>query len=443
MSTTFTGATTTGNILICAVARSAAGTGGVNTVAQVYDGVNKWKQIVENTYGNSGSGGQGTDLWICESCSNTTPTVTVQLTQFPISNVLNMNMWIAEYQAATSGYELIDGFGTTSSASGTPPTSATVSTNYSVQSGDLLITSIAGSTAGTATGYTPRAVNGGSSFFVSDAIAGSTGIASAAWTGLSVVPPGAALAIAAIRPVGATTGPNLLQSLYWEPGVGSVNFQSWTIPAYAVNPTAGNTLLCIVTGARYHNLVSGHIYVPGTASLSDTAGNTWTKIGDIGTDVVGGGCWTLFVCNSALGGATTVTALFNPGGGVDTPSAGLFEFAHLTPAIQPLHLNRQGREITGSSTSVSTSGDVATGDMGVSMGGWLFGGGPPQTTPPTPGQGWRLLASDTNGGGFHQYLGSTVGGSPLTATLGSPLSASHIDLGVFALGVPRHPPLGF
>jgi hypothetical protein len=205
----------------------------------------------------------------------------------------------------------------------------------------------------------------------------------------------------------AASKPHLLQASYLEPApVGTVPPPSTiSSQAYPVNPAVGSTLVAFITGASYVNY---HVTGGNTVVVTDTAGNVWNKMADFGTpDQNQGLNWSVWLCRSAKGGATTLTCTWAPI--IQTPAWLLLEFA----SMPPLNIDSSGSFIFQLPGPVSTSSSVQAGDMGFAA----FGQFP--LRPFSLNSGWVTCGSDTAGGNCLQmYLGTPAG--VLSATTGTP-----------------------
>jgi hypothetical protein len=415
ISATYGQAVTAGNLLVCVVSRETASLG-VATCGQVSDGTNKWRQVTEST---TSASTQGIDIWICEHPAAGTPTVTALLADWQPHAITGLNIWIAEYSGG-SGFELLDQQGI---ARGTT-TSLTVTTAYNLTGNhDLALSVVTGnmSAATVPSGYASRLVDATQQFWIADNVdtgtsAGST--SSAAWTGLT----GATVTMGIVvtfKQVGvAASAPHLVQTSFSEP-VPPANFTNpatQTSQAYPVNPAVGNTLVAFITGASY--VGNTHIQSGTTITLTDTAGNTWVKMADQGADNSQGLNWSVWVCPSAKGGATTLTVTYAPVG-IQTPCWLLLEFANLPP----LSTDSVGSYLaTSNLTTVSTSGSVHAGSIGCASVGMF------PTGVFTPGSGWISVGSDTTGGNFLQMILSVPSTGVLTVitSAGSSLASAMV-----------------
>jgi hypothetical protein len=214
--------------------------------------------------------------------------------------------------------------------------------------------------------------------------------------------------IVTFQEVGVAAGsPHLLQASYSEPNTNGNNPPAnWASQAYPVNPAVGSTLVAFITGASYVNFP----VIGGTTQIvTDTAGNAWTKMADFGTpDNSQGLNWSVWLCRSCLGGATTLTCTWRPI--IQTPAWLLLEFA----SMPPLNIDTNGSVILAQPvSSVSTAGSALSGDMGFAA----FGQFPLRVF--SLSSGWITVGSDTAGGNCLQaYLGTPAG--TLTATTGTP-----------------------
>lgn len=403
---------TANNLLVAFVARNNAA-----TVGRVSDGVNKWKQAGETTYlpGGFGSGPYAVDVWICEhvtaAAGGTKPTVTAQLVAYPPVAIVGMQMVLCEYSGAT-GYELIDA---EASNNGTT-TSLSIATNYATsEAHDLVVSIVAGnmSAATVPSGWTSITAQPTQGFWVAELLdsGASTGVQTAAWTGLTGGTQNCGIVLA-FRPTGNSSGPTVLQTMMLEPALGGSPSSTLTASAaLPVNPAAGSTLLLICTAATF--FPSGgnqNNWTPSSSyQVTDTAGNTWHKLCEAGPDETNGNNFAIWFCDSATGtGAVTVTMTVFPA--VVTP---FFLVVELSGCSTPTQLDAFGTTGHGTFDSVSTTTSAAAGDIGIST----FDGIVPRQW--VPASGWTLLFTDSEGINGFQIEQSTASGI-LTASVGTP-----------------------
>ena len=342
---------------------------------------NKWKQVAETAYNGVVAGiptvlPGGLDIRICESAGGgNAPVVTATTAGAnvgPAIQLNGLNMWIGEY-SGNSGNELTDQAGTAQITSTASPPVVTVTTfNNMTANHDLAISAVTGNmTAATVpSSWTSRLADTTQQFWVADQTdtgtsSGST--YSAAWTALTAGVPwqtghafGSGLVIC-FKEAGTTNAPTLLQSLYYNYSQSAS--ATTTVQTFPVNPTAGNTLFALING-----LTTGPILCQQAIGLTDTAGNTWEKIFDSPQDGKTGVNWSMWICQSALGGTTTPTVTFAQ------PLTSVSSIlAEVQGMLSPVILDRLGLGISLSQSSVSTSAAVLANDFGMAVFNWLLG----------------------------------------------------------------------
>ncbi len=149
----------------------------------------------------------------------------------------------------------------------------------------------------------------------------------------------------------------LLQSSYTDSAIlpAGMGHASWTSQAYPVNPKPGSTLVTFMNGSIYNPTIDCGSIV----SVTDSAGGKWYKAGESGPDDHTGiniACW---VCDSAVGGPTTLTATFSNAS--QQLACLLLEFANLpaTSRYGPLIDRTFGKDLP----RLSTSAPVPAGDI--------------------------------------------------------------------------------
>lgn len=427
-----------GNLLVAVVSRSVS-SGSSASIGQVTDNQgNYWKQAVEYDQAvNLVGGTQGIDIWYCESAGGgNKPAVTATVLGSPNNAITGMNMQLLEY-SGPSGRELVDQIG----QANVTTTSVTVTTNFNLgASNDLAISCVSGnmSAATVPSGWTSRLADTTQKFWVADNVAtGSSGsTVSAAWTSLTGATVGSGILVC-FRQAGTQTsaGPTLLQSSYTDASFPSAASLTWTSQAYPVNPTAGNVLICFVTGiingsvlGNYNsNLLSCH-----AQSITDTASNTWLPLAHSGVDNTSGVDWRLFICRSAKNSATTLTATFNQ---LATSAAFLLlEFKGLAPDLVIDQTASVASVNTSVSWTASTPNNVKAGSLALAIMSSL----PAEVN--HPASGWTQILSDTSGVGNAAMQLSTTAGGLTTTWSGGPFQSTDILLAALcsASGVGSH-----
>jgi hypothetical protein len=402
-----------GSLLVAIISR-VVGTGTAATIGQVTDNEgNYWKQAVEYDGASLLVGSsRGVDIWYCEKAGGgNKPTVTATVLGSPNNAISGMNMQILEYNGGVRA-ELIDQIG----QANVTTTSVTVTTNGNLAANnDLAISVVTGnmSAATVPSGYTSRLADTTQGFWVADNVA--TGASSgspfsAAWTGLTGGSTGSAIIVCFLQSgaQSSTTGPTLLQMSYTDAAFPSAASLTWTSQNYPVNPTPGNTLIALVTG-----IVNGSVlFNPSNLlscraqSITDGAGDTWLNVGESGFDKTSGVDWTMWLCRSALGGTTALTATFNQ---LATSAAFLLlEFKGLNADL----VVDQTASLAGDNTSnawTRTTGAISAGDIAIAIMSSL------PAAVNSVSAGWTQILSDTSGVGYAAMQLSTAAGA-LTAT---------------------------
>ena len=300
---------TTGSLLVAIVWRTSVREL-APTIGQITDDRgNRWRQAVEYFAGDH----YGVDLWYCESAmGGSRPTVTgTGLDYPPLPGIQNMNMALLEYSGA-SGFELCDQICQTNIKG----SSVKATTNFDLTANhELAISTIVGNmtSAVVPEQWNSRRASAHQGCFIADNL--DTGGSSqgsrltAHWTGLTGGTTGAAI-VATFVPKGVSASSRrLLQSSYTDSAIlpAGMGHASWTSQAYPVNPKPGSTLVTFMNGSIYNPTIDCGSIV----SVTDSAGGKWYKAGESGPDDHTGiniACW---VCDSAVGGPTTLTATFS------------------------------------------------------------------------------------------------------------------------------------
>jgi hypothetical protein len=222
-----------------------------------------------------------------------------------------MNMALLEYSGA-QGFELCDQI---CQASVEGP-SVRATTNFDLRSNhELAISVVRGdmTAAAAPNGWHSRVADADQGSFVADNL--DTGASSAGspltieWSGLAGASAGAAV-VATFVPKGKSAGARrLLQSSYTDSAIlpAGAGHPQWNSQPYPVDPTPGSTLVAFMNGSIYNPSID----CGSVVSVTDSAGGKWYKAGESGPDDHTGiniACW---VCDSAVGGPTTLTATFS------------------------------------------------------------------------------------------------------------------------------------
>ena len=400
------GAAVTGSMLVAIIQREGAT--GIPTIGQVTDGINKWRAV--NEVSNTTT--RGLDIWVCENPQvGSTPTVTAQLNLFPTGALSGMQMYLMEL-SGTTGFEICDAYGVAT----TTTTTVTVSTNRATTQAHDYVLSAVNTNAIAATipsGWTLVLNDNAERLWIASNDSGaSTGVQSAAWTGLVGSTSGCAL-IVAFRQTGVSANqPHLLQGSYYEPALGNTYSKTWSSQQYPINPSPASILVAAFTGAVYEPppggaAVRGSIYAGSVQAVTDSVSGYWRKMAEIGNDNVGGGNWSYWYCAHPPGGATTLTGHWDVP--IQTPAALLLELAGCSTTLVT---DSYGAIISQTSAGVSTAKPIASGDLALSTFGAIF------ARPWNPGAGWTVAMSDTNGVGIHMINLNTPAGV-LTASIGA------------------------
>ena len=413
-----------GSLLVAVVSRLSTAVL-APTIGQVADDQgNHWRQAVEYFAGDH----YGMDIWYCESAGGgNRPTVTgIGLGYPPLPGITGMSMVLLEYSGA-SGFELCDQIG----QADVTGTSLTATTNFDLTSDhELAISVVSGDmTAATAPqGWNQRLDRATQQFFIADNL--DTGAASAGsplratWTGLHGATEGAAV-VATFVPKGVSAGSRrLVQSSYTDSDIlpAGAGHQQWTSQPYPVSPKTGNTLVAFMNGAIYHPSIDCGSIV----AVTDSAGGLWRKAGESGPDNHTGiniSCW---VCDSAAGGPTTLTATFSNAS--QQLACLLLEFANLPKGLEVQSTGRRtyGRDLP----HLSADQPVSAGDVAFAFRTSIY------VRPQGPGSPlWHQIASDTTGANALMMLDTEPG--ELTASWSGADITGGLDMLVVAL-TPGH-----
>jgi len=369
------------------------------TIGQISDDQgNYWRQAVEYFAGDH----YGVDIWYCESAKGgNMPTVTGNALGYPpLPGISSMNIALFEYSGA-SGFELCDQICQTE----VEGTSVRAITNFNLSSDhELAISAIMGNmtTATAPNRWNSRLEDPTQGCFVADNL--DTGASSAGspldaqWTQLIGGSAGAAV-VATFVPKGVSAGSRrLLQSSYTDSTIlpAGTGHASWTSQPYPVNPTPGSTLVAFMNGSIYNPSID----CGSVESVTDSAGGKWYKAGESGSDNHTGiniSCW---VCDSAVGGPTTLTATFSNAS--QQLACLLLEFANLPTNLRVQSLNR--RTYGKDTPHLSTSVPVSAGDIAFAYRTSIF------VLPEGPGSpAWKQIMSDTTGANALMMLSTGAG----------------------------------
>jgi hypothetical protein len=407
-----------GSLLVAVVSRLSSRTL-APTIGQVSDDQgNHWRQAVEYFTGDH----YGVDLWYCESAGGgDKPTVTGTGLGYPVRpGTYGMSMTVFEYSGA-AGFELCDQI----CQADITGTTAPVKTNFSLHSNDeLAISVIVGdmSSAIVPIGWNSRLADTTQKCYIADNL--STGESSAGsplsatWTGLTEASTGAAI-VATFVPRGVHPGKRrLVQSSYTDSAIlpAGRGHRAWRSQAYPVDPTAGNTLVAFMNGSIYHpNIDCGSV-----VSVTDSAGGHWYKAGESGVDDHTGiniSCW---ICQSAVGGPTFLTAKFSNAS--QQLACLLLEFANLPAHLMVQSLNR--RTFGGDDPPLTSR--ASAGDIAFALRTSIF------VLPQGPGSpAWKQMMSDTTGANALMMLNTPTG--ELTASWSGSVVGGGLDILLLAL----------
>ncbi len=170
----------------------------------------------------------------------------------------------------------------------------------------------------------------------------------------------------------------------------------WTSQAYPVNPAPGNTLVAFMNGSIYHPRID----CGSVIAVTDSAGGHWHKVGESGPDDHTGiniSCW---ICQSAVGGPTSLTATFSNAS--QQLACLLLEFANLPEHLKVRSVSR--RSFGGDDPHLMTGTPVSAGDIAFAFRTSIFvlaqGPGSPE---------WKQMMSDTTGANALMMLDTPAG----------------------------------
>jgi hypothetical protein len=387
-----------GSLLVAVVSRLSSETL-APTVGQVSDNQgNHWRQAVEYFTASH----YGVDIWYCEASGvGQRPTVTGVCLGYPVHPGTNgMRMTLFEYSGA-QGFELCDQICQADITGST----MTATTNFDlVANNELAISAIVGdmSAATAPSGWTSRLADVTQRCYIADALNSGGSSAgsplSARWTGLAGAGEGAAV-LATFVPRGVpASSRRLVQSSYTDSAIvpAGKGHARWKSQPYPVNPRPGNTLVAFMNGSIYHP----YIDCGSVLSVTDSAGGRWHKAGESGADNHTGiniSCW---ICDSAVGGPTSLTATFSNAS--QQLACLLLEFANLPAHLRVTNMSR--RSFGGDLPHLVTSAPVAAGDIAFAFRTDIF------VLPQGPGSPeWKQIMSDTTGANALMMLDTPAG----------------------------------
>jgi hypothetical protein len=333
-----------------------------------------------------------------------------------------MRMTLLEYSGAR-GFALCDQI----SQADITGTTATATTNFNLASGnELAISAIVGnmSSATVPSGWNSRLADATQSSYIADSLnTGSSSAGSplsAVWTGLTGGRAGAAV-LATFVPRGVSSrSRRLVQSSYTDSAILSAGkgHAKWRSQAYPVNPAPGNTLVAFMNGSIYHP----HIECGSVTEVMDSAGGHWFKVGESGVDDHTGiniSCW---ICQSAVGGPTTLTATFSNAS--QQLSCLLLEFANLPDNLRVRSVSR--RSFGGDLPHLTTGTPLAAGDIAFAYRTdvYVLAQGPGSPA-------WKQMMSDTTGANALMMLDTPSG--DVTASWSGNVVTGTLDLLLVAL----------
>ncbi len=409
-----------GSLLVAVVSRLSTQTL-APTVGQVSDDQgNHWLQAVEYFTARH----FGVDIWYCESAGGgDRPTVTGRCLDYPVfPGTQGMRMTLLEYSGAR-GFELCDQI----CQADITATTATATTNFDLESNDeLVISAIVGdmSSAVVPKGWNSRLADATQGCYIADTLSsGDSSIGSplsAEWTGLTGARAGAAV-LATFVPRGTSSrSRRLVQSCYTDSAIlpAGRGHARWRSQAYPVDPRPGNTLVAFMNGSIYHPRID----CGSVIEVTDSAGNHWYKAGESGVDDRTGiniSCW---ICQSAVGGPTSLTATFSNAS--QQLACLLLEFANLPAHLKVKSVSR--RSFGGDNPHLTTGTPVSAGDIAFAYRTSIY------VLPQGPGSPrWRQMMSDTTGANALMMLDTPYG--DVTASWSGSVVNGTLDLLLIAL----------
>jgi hypothetical protein len=409
-----------GSLLVAVVSRLSTRTL-APTVGQVSDDQgNHWLQAVEYFTASH----FGVDIWYCEAAGGgNRPNVTGRCLGYPVyPGTDGMRMTVLEYSGAR-GFELCDQICQADITGRT----VTATTNFNLESNDeLAISAIVGdmSSAIVPRDWNSRLADVTQRSFIADTLSSGDRSAGsplrAKWTGLTGGKAGAAV-VATFVPRGVSSrSRRLVQSCYTDSAIlpAGSGHASWTSQAYPVNPAPGNTLVAFMNGSIYHPSID----CGSVIEVTDSAGGHWNKVGESGVDDHTGiniSCW---ICQSAVGGPTSLTATFSNAS--QQLACLLLEFANLPPGLKVRSVSR--RTFGGDDPHLSTGTPLSAGDIAFAYRTSIY------VLPQGPGSpAWKQMMSDTTGANALMMLDTPAG--DVTASWSGNVVTGTLDLLLVAL----------
>ena len=282
-------------------------------------------------------------------------------------------------------------------------TTAIATTNFALDSNnELAISAIVGdmSSAIVPSGWHSRLADTTQRCYIADTLSSGGSSAgsplSAVWTGLTGARAGAAV-VATFVPRGVSSrGRHLVQSSYTDSAIlpEGKGHARWTSQAYPVDPTPRNTLVAFMNGSIYHpNIECGSVI-----AVTDSAGGRWYKAAQSGPDDHTGiniSCW---ICPSAVGGPTSLTATFSNAS--QQLACLLLEFANLPAGLKVNSVSRR----TFGGDSPHLTAPASAGDIAFAYRTSIF------VLPQGPGSpAWKQAMSDTTGANALMMLDTPPG----------------------------------
>ena len=346
-----------GSLLVAVVSRLSTRTLSP-TVGQVSDDQgNHWLQAVEFFTAQH----FGVDIWYCEAAGGgSRPTVTGTCLGYPARpGTAGMRMTVLEYWGS-HGFALRDQI----CQAEITGTIATATTNFDLASNDeLAISAIVGdmSSATAPPGWNSRLADPKQGCYIADTLSSGGSSAgsqlSATWTGLTGGRAGAAVLVTFVPRGVRSTSRRLVQSSYTDSSIlpAGRGHSSWRSQAYPVNPVPGNTLVAFMNGSIYHPQIDCGSII----GVTDSAGGHWYKAGESGVDDHTGiniSCW---ICQSAVGGPTSLNATFSNAS--QQLACLLLEFANLPKKLKVRSVS--SRSFGGDEPPLTTVEPLSAGDI--------------------------------------------------------------------------------
>jgi hypothetical protein len=230
--------------------------------------------------------------------------------------------------------------------------------------------------------------------------------------------------MATFVPKGVSAGSRrLVQSSYTDSAIlpAGLGHADWDSQRYPVNPKPGNTLVAFMNGSIYHPSIDCGSIV----KVTDSAGGTWHKLGESGVDDHTGiniSCW---ICPSAVGGPTSLTATFSNAS--QQLACLLLEFANLPPRLKVVNLER--RSYGGDVPHLASGIPLSDGDVAFAFRTSIF------VLPEGPGsRRWKQIMSDTTGANALMMLNTPAG--EVTADWSGSVVGNGLD--ILLLGLSSH-----